>query len=132
MLLRQLVLLSVTATYYQTVQQKERRLLLQTLFFIHYKRFLNLYPSNLSIPHTASFLAYLLFKKHRVDGLAAGKDHHGESDGHRHHEADADHLCYQVGWKVHQHVTCNVLCETDIAKKSHLVQRGVEGSKYRV
>ncbi len=72
--------------------------------------------------------AYLLLKKHGVDGLATGQDHHGESDGHRHHEANADHLRHQVGREVHQHVACNVLGETDIAKEAHLVQREMEGT----
>lgn len=65
--------------------------------------------------------AYLLFKKHGVDGLPAGQDHHGKANGDRHHEAHADHLGHQVGRKVHQHVACDVFCEADVAKETHLV-----------
>lgn len=64
--------------------------------------------------------AHLLLKKHGVDGLAAGQDHHGEPDGDGHHEAHADHLCHQVGREVHQHVACDVLRETDVAEETHL------------
>lgn len=71
---------------------------------------------------------YLLLEEHSVDGLTAGQDHHGKSDGHRHHEAHADHLRYQVGREVHQHVACDFLCETDVAEEAHLVRRrGVWG-----
>lgn len=80
----------------------------------------------------SSIQSHLLLKKHGVDGLAAGQDHHGESDGNRHHEAHTDHLRHQVGGEVHQHVAGNVICETDVAKESHLVQREMEGTKYRV
>lgn len=79
----------------------------------------------------SSIQTHLLLKEHGVDGLAAGQDHHGESDGHRHHKAHADHLCHQVGWEVHQHIASDVVCETDVTKEAHLVQREEEGSKKR-
>lgn len=69
---------------------------------------------------------YLLLKQHGVDGLAAGQDHHGESNGHRHHEAHPDHFCHQVGWKVHEHVAGDVLREADVAEEAHLVERKAE------
>lgn len=67
--------------------------------------------------------AHLLLKQHRVDGLATRQDHHGESNGHRHHEAHTDHLCYYVGGEVHQHITSDVLCEADVAEEPHLVHK---------
>ena len=67
--------------------------------------------------------AHLLLKKHGVDSLAARQNHHGKSNGHRHHKTHTDHFCHQVGWKVHEHVACNVLCEADVTKEAHLVNR---------
>lgn len=66
--------------------------------------------------------SHLLFEKHGVDGLAAGQDHHGKADRHRHHEAHADHLRHQAGREVHQHVARNFFGEADVAKETHLVQ----------
>lgn len=77
-------------------------------------------------------MAHLLLKKHGVDGLAAGQDHHGESDSNRHHEAHPNHLCHQVGREVHQHIAGDVLCETNVTEEAHLVQREVEETKCRV
>lgn len=70
--------------------------------------------------------SYLLLEKHSVDGLAAGQDHHGEANRHRHHEAHADHLRHQAGGEVHQHVARDFFSEADVAKETHLVQEGVE------
>lgn len=76
------------------------------------------------IPDTTDNVGtYLLLKKHGVDGLPTGQDHHGESHGHRHHKSHSNHLRYQIGWEVHKNVSGNVLCETDVAKETHLAQR---------
>lgn len=72
---------------------------------------------------TANVGTYLLLKKHGVDGLPTGQDHHGESHGHRHHESHSNPTRYQIGWEVHKNVSGNVLCEADVAKETHLAQK---------